>query len=206
MNELLLNPDSLFQLDLQRFLFGLIFVLFNVYLLKVSYDKYVMSYDNKAHLLNHIMPFALAIFVIVSVIKTSLALSLGLVGALSIIRFRTAIKEPGQIILLLVVTAISLSAAAEKEIVAVLLTAFYFLNVITRSSRKQGEALDVSSGLRIAVTEDRISVSKLINAKGFKRLMKVDNHVSVEFRNLDKNEILFILDEFGNAIIEYEVF
>ena len=33
-------------------------------------------------------------FLIITVVKSSLALSLGLVGALSIIRFRTPIKEP----------------------------------------------------------------------------------------------------------------
>ena len=34
---------------------------------------------------------------IITVIKTSIALSLGLVGALSIIRFRTPIKEPEEL-------------------------------------------------------------------------------------------------------------
>ena len=61
---------------------------------------------------------------IVSVIKTSLALSLGLVGALSIIRFRTAIKESEQIITLLIVLAISISVA-EKEILAVIVSFVY---------------------------------------------------------------------------------
>ena len=37
------------------------------------------------------------IFLIVFTIKSSIVLSLGLVGALSIIRFRTAIKETEQI-------------------------------------------------------------------------------------------------------------
>ena len=34
---------------------------------------------------------------VIAVIKQSLALSLGLVGALSIIRFRTAIKDPEEL-------------------------------------------------------------------------------------------------------------
>ena len=42
------------------------------------------------------------IFVIVITIKSSLVLSLGLVGALSIIRFRTAVKEPEQLVYYLV--------------------------------------------------------------------------------------------------------
>ena len=36
--------------------------------------------------------------VIISIVKSSLALSLGLVGALSIVRFRAAIKEPEELV------------------------------------------------------------------------------------------------------------
>ncbi len=38
----------------------------------------------------------LTTLLVISVVKSSLALSLGLVGALSIVRFRTPIKEPGR--------------------------------------------------------------------------------------------------------------
>jgi ABC-type spermidine/putrescine transport system permease subunit II len=49
-----------------------------------------------------VFPFiALTTILIISVVKSSLALSLGLVGALSIVRFRTPIKEPEELILLL---------------------------------------------------------------------------------------------------------
>ena len=40
---------------------------------------------------------SLTTMLIITIIKSSLALSLGLVGALSIIRFRTAIKEPEEL-------------------------------------------------------------------------------------------------------------
>ena len=35
--------------------------------------------------------------VVITIVKSSLALSLGLVGALSIVRFRAAIKEPEEL-------------------------------------------------------------------------------------------------------------
>ena len=79
-------------------------------------SKYIFSNDNKKVFSKNMFPFVLAMFLIVSVIKSSIALSLGLVGALSIIRFRTAIKEPGQLINLLILTSLSISLAAEKEI------------------------------------------------------------------------------------------
>ena len=46
------------------------------------------------------------------IIKNSLALSLGLVGALSIVRFRAAIKEPEELVYLFLVIAIGLGCGA----------------------------------------------------------------------------------------------
>ena len=43
---------------------------------------------------------------IITVVKSSLALSLGLVGALSIVRFRAAIKEPEELVYLFICIAI----------------------------------------------------------------------------------------------------
>ena len=40
---------------------------------------------------------SLTTMIIITIVKSSLALSLGLVGALSIVRFRTAIKEPEEL-------------------------------------------------------------------------------------------------------------
>ena len=55
-----------------------------------------------------VFPFILLTTVlIISVVKSSLALSLGLVGALSIVRFRTPIKEPEELAYLFVAIAMS---------------------------------------------------------------------------------------------------
>ncbi|RMG29965.1 MAG: DUF4956 domain-containing protein [Bacteroidetes bacterium] len=50
--------------------------------------------------------------VIISFVKSSLALSLGLVGALSIVRFRAAIKEPEELMYLFLCIAIGLGLGA----------------------------------------------------------------------------------------------
>ena len=49
---------------------------------------------------------------IISVVKSSLALSLGLVGALSIVRFRTPIKEPEELVYLFLAIAVGLGLGA----------------------------------------------------------------------------------------------
>ena len=55
------------------------------------------------------------------VVKSSLALSLGLVGALSIVRFRAAIKEPEELVYLFLCIGIGLSMGAEQPLLAVAL-------------------------------------------------------------------------------------
>jgi hypothetical protein len=58
---------------------------------------------------------------VIAVVKSSLALSLGLVGALSIVRFRSAIKEPEELVYLFLCIAVGLSLGAEKPFLAIAL-------------------------------------------------------------------------------------
>ncbi len=55
---------------------------------------------------------------VIAVVKSSLALSLGLVGALSIVRFRAAIKDPEELTYLFLCIAIGLSLGAEQPLLA----------------------------------------------------------------------------------------
>jgi hypothetical protein len=62
-----------------------------------------------------VFPFVLLTTVlIITVVKSSLALSLGLVGALSIVRFRTPIKEPEELAYLFMAIAIGLGLGASQ--------------------------------------------------------------------------------------------
>ena len=65
---------------------------------------------------------ALVITAVIAVVKSSLFLSLGLVGALSIVRFRAAIKDPEELVYLFLCTAIGLALGAEALWVALVLT------------------------------------------------------------------------------------
>jgi Domain of unknown function (DUF4956) len=58
---------------------------------------------------------------VISVVKSSLALSLGLVGALSIVRFRAAIKEPEELVYLFLCIGVGLALGAGLPLVAVVL-------------------------------------------------------------------------------------
>ena len=57
----------------------------------------------------------LTTLLVISVVKSSLALSLGLVGALSIVRFRTPIKEPEELAYIFLSIAIGLALGADQR-------------------------------------------------------------------------------------------
>ncbi|MGV7224015.1 MAG: DUF4956 domain-containing protein [Nitrospinales bacterium] len=68
-----------------------------------------------------VFPFILlTTILIITVVKSSLALSLGLVGALSIVRFRTPIKEPEELAYLFMAIAMGLGLGANQTIATVL--------------------------------------------------------------------------------------
>ena len=60
-------------------------------------------------------------------IQTSIPLSLGLLGALSFVRFRTPVKDPAEIGFLLLLIASSIGAATKNYLVTVLLFAIVFI-------------------------------------------------------------------------------
>ena len=66
---------------------------------------------------SHVCPFILlTTILIITVVKSSLALSLGLVGALSIVRFRTPIKEPEELAYLFIAIAMGLGLGADQRV------------------------------------------------------------------------------------------
>ena len=62
------------------------------------YAKYGNSLSNRKKLMQTFVLISVTVMLVISIVKSSLALSLGLVGALSIVRFRAAIKEPEELI------------------------------------------------------------------------------------------------------------
>jgi len=104
------------SVNIADFVIGFLLSLITGIMLKNIYYKYSLGVTNKKLFSSYFPLFSIAIFVIVITIKSSIVLSLGLVGALSIIRFRTAIKEAEQIIYLLIMTGISIALAASEYV------------------------------------------------------------------------------------------
>ena len=205
MENLSLTSNFLFSLDPIRFGLGVAIVLLSTWLLKYAYRTNIKSFDNKEHLIGHLDYFAVAIFVIVSVIKTSLALSLGLVGALSIIRFRTAIKEPGQIILLLFVTSVALSVAAEKEIIGLTISLFYLVKSRIQSVKEKEQIQDTQVNLRINLSRADFAKLGIIERIDYTRIYISGSTATLHFLNIDREKALEILSSCGDIVTEYEI-
>ena len=85
------------QFKLVRYFTFIIAILLSItfsYLLRFFYLNYWRSISDKIKFHQIFVLLTLIITIIITVVKSSLALSLGLVGALSIVRFRTPIKDP----------------------------------------------------------------------------------------------------------------
>lgn len=97
------------------------------FILKAHYKRFSSTLNNRDDFGN-IFPFILlTTTLVISIVKSSLALSLGLVGALSIVRFRTPIKEPEELAYLFICIAAGLGLGANQTlptVVAVLIILF----------------------------------------------------------------------------------
>ncbi len=207
MNDIFLKEDFLTEINYLRFLLGIVILIGLIFLIRKNYLRSSFSNDNKVFFIRNIYTFSIAITLIVVVIKSSLALSLGLIGALSIIRFRTAIKEPEQIITLLMVMAVSISIAAEKEILGGIMTLIYIL-----LNNKKFQKTDTDSSNKSLVisfkTNKELSFNDLDDVK-FTRVYKTkDNNFTIEFlvKEKDITKTIIHFEEKLNVKVEYEVF
>ena len=92
---------------------------------------------------------------IISVVKSSLALSLGLVGALSIVRFRTPIKEPEELAYLFMAIAIGLGLGAGQTIATVSASAVILAAVAAAQSwRRSNESKNLYLSLETPIQGD----------------------------------------------------
>ena len=103
-------------LVISQLLLNLIIAAIVSVIIKIHYRRYGSVITNREEFSN-VFPFiTLTTVLVISVVKSSLALSLGLVGALSIVRFRTPIKEPEELAYLFISIAAGLGFGANQTL------------------------------------------------------------------------------------------
>lgn len=115
------------------FVVNLLLAVFTSFILSRVYIYWGGSLSNRRKFASNFMLVAVTTTFIILVVRSSIALSLGLVGALSIIRFRAAIKEPEELAYLFF--AISLGIGLGDNQRAITLVALTVVVIIIGLSR-----------------------------------------------------------------------
>ncbi len=128
---------SFFQLCLLASLLGLV-------------SKFLLTYVNIDYFAtgnNQILVFSLLPvtgFVITSAISNNIALSLGMVGALSIVRFRTPIKNPLELVIYFYLITIGIVTNVNPNIAVNFTLFFIFVSVLTEIYKIAGKRLNLN--------------------------------------------------------------
>ena len=114
--------NSSVEINIINFITAIILAAVLAFLIKLTYVKISKSLNDKEHFSEIFVPLAIITTLVITVVKFSLALSLGLVGALSIVRFRAAIKEPEELVYLFFIIGVGLAAGANQFFLAIIAT------------------------------------------------------------------------------------
>ncbi len=168
MNDLLnqFAIDSGETFSMVNYLINIVLCAILLYILSLVYVKFGRSLSNRYQLSKVLIIVGVTTFIIISIVKSSLALSLGLVGALSIIRFRTAIKEPEELGYFFIAIAIGLGFGA-NQLLPTLVGAVVLFLIIFLAGRGSTKSM-VSQNLLVSkasiVGEDKSAIQKNIMA------------------------------------------
>lgn len=105
-------------ISFQDFVLSFLLTAILAVLIRNFYIKYGTAISNRKRFANVFLALALIVMLIITIVKSSLALSLGLVGALSIVRFRAAIKDPEELVYLFLVISLGLATGAGQFLIA----------------------------------------------------------------------------------------
>ena len=177
----------------KNFVINLIFALILSFLIRLVYLKFSTSLSNKNEFSKNFVILGLTTCIVITIVKSSLALSLGLVGALSIVRFRAAIKEPEELVYLFLVIAVGLgTGAGQLYITAIGAFVSLFVVVIFYSFRT-----DIGSDKNEKLHAS-ISFSRSLNKKDIDKLVRLlfDKSKFLEVSSIHNSKDQFVINIF----------
>ena len=181
------------QISATNFIEAIVFSALLSLLIQFVYIKFSSTLSDKFEFSKNFVILGLATTLVITIVKSSLALSLGLVGALSIVRFRAAIKEPEELVYLFLIIATGLGCGAGQIMITaigVLLSLFIIIIYSIFIRKKQLHADQITNftvifAQRIPGVEiDRIisQIKKFCLEMKFISLSSTDNETTL---NLD---------------------
>lgn len=193
------------------FLINIFMTIILSYIIGLVYSKYGNSLSNRKKLLQTFVLISVTVMLVISIVKSSLALSLGLVGALSIVRFRTAIKEPEELVYFFVAIALGLGMGANQRLVTLVGAIIIILYIViqnmnnVRNVVQQNLIVTISNTSETGLDENKIleMLNKYSSKIDLRRLDAANNSteisLNIEFNNFEsiikaKNDLKTIGD------------
>ena len=183
--------NSTVEISLNNFVVAIVMSTILAFVIKKVYIYSSQSLSNKEYFSDLFIPLSIITCLVITVIKFSLALSLGIVGALSILRFRAAIKEPEELIYLFLIIGIGLANGANQFLVAIIATISISIILILFSSFRRGRNSNLenisTNVVQIEIKNKKYSLKKIIEL-----LNKNCDHVSLKSSNFSENSETFV--------------
>jgi uncharacterized membrane protein YhiD involved in acid resistance len=177
--DFLINEPA--QIDLSYLALSLIIAAILSFILGKLYIRYGTSISNRRKFASNFVLMTTTTTLIITVVKSSLALSLGLVGALSIVRFRAAIKEPEELAFLFLTIAIGLGLGANQ--IGVTILSFFIISLFIYG-RHFYEKKEENYNLSIIISG---KITNELNLKKISSILK-KNCNFVHLKRFDKSE------------------
>jgi hypothetical protein len=166
------------------------------------YVRFGASLSNRSQFAPTLPMLTLITLLVITIVKSSLALSLGLVGALSIVRFRTAIKDPEELIYLFFAISVGLGLGADQRIPTLIgfavIMAYLFARTLLAPRRRGSHSLylnvqinneGASSGLFEQVNQ---LLLKEFRELDLRRLDHNDQHIQMTYYLNVQNETTLV--------------
>tara|TARA_B100001175_G_C19434864_1_gene603067 strand:- start:476 stop:1186 length:711 start_codon:yes stop_codon:yes gene_type:complete len=151
------------QIDIPNFVLSLIFASILSFFIQLFYIKYSSSLSNRKEFSKNFVILAVTTCIVIMIVKSSLALSLGLVGALSIVRFRAAIKEPEELVYLFLIIAIGLGCGANQLIITTVGIIFALILIALYSGYTKNSRKEIEQTINLGVIIEQDIADKEIN-------------------------------------------
>lgn len=127
------------HVDIWEFMVNLALNTAVIAIITIAYVRWGRTLSNRSAFARNLVLVSMTTMLIITIVKSSLALSLGLVGALSIIRFRTPIKEPEELVFLFLAIATGLGFGAGQRVPVIVGVAAILAVLFVMSRRERGE-------------------------------------------------------------------
>lgn len=112
---------------------------------------------------------------IIFTVQSSIVISLGMVGALSIVRFRTAIKDPRDTIYIFWAVAVGVCCGVSNYLIALIGTVFIILFLVLFGFvRDVNRMLIIVRGNSTSIAEASEAIDAFLNHKGVRRVYNFD--------------------------------